>query len=200
MAIVDGTGGFVAGLGDTRSLLRLPDWPAVATAATLAAKLRGLAEVAEVGAAAQVRPFIDQPGGQPPYPATAGQPSSMMALGLFVFGMTTLAYQEFSRKAGWRHTATERFGATAAWQYVGPGDQVVTLPGLLVPEFAGDMASFTRLEEMAATGDAYPLVESTGTILGQFVIRGLDTKRTMFLPGGIAKRIEFTIDLARVDG
>ena len=38
----------------------------------------------------------------------------MMALGMFVFSLETLAYQEFQRQTDWRHGSTSRIGSTPA--------------------------------------------------------------------------------------
>lgn len=45
----------------------------------------------------------------------------MMSLGTFVFSLQTAAYQQLQRQMSWRHPASERVGARAARQYVGPG-------------------------------------------------------------------------------
>ncbi|WP_313410578.1 phage tail protein [Stutzerimonas kunmingensis] len=123
----------------------------------------------------------------------------MMALGMFVFGLDTLAYQELQRQTDWRHPSTSRIGARPARQFVGPGDDAITLPGVLLAELAGDQASLDELREMADTGKAYALVEGTGKVYGQFVIESLSEGRTLFFRDGAARRIEFTLALKRVD-
>lgn len=123
----------------------------------------------------------------------------MMSLGMFVFGMSTLAYQEFQRETEWRHGSTSRIGARPARQYLGPGDDVITLPGLLVPELCGSVLSLDTLRLMGDSGRAWPLVEGTGRIYGLFVIESLSETRTLFFQDGAARRIEFTLKLTRVD-
>jgi len=123
----------------------------------------------------------------------------MMCLGMFVFGMPTLAYQEFQRETEWRHGSTSRIGARPARQYLGPGDDTITLPGLLVPELCGSALSLDVLRIMADSGRAWPLVEGTGRIYGLYVIESLSETRTLFFQDGAARRIDFTLKLARVD-
>ncbi|WP_313473937.1 phage tail protein [Stutzerimonas kunmingensis] len=123
----------------------------------------------------------------------------MMALGMFVFGLDTLAYQELQRQTDWRHPSTSRIGARPARQFIGPGEDAITLPGVLLAELAGDQASLDELREMADTGKAYALVEGTGKVYGQFVIESLSEGRTLFFRDGAARRIEFTLVLKRVD-
>lgn len=123
----------------------------------------------------------------------------MMALGMFVFGLHTLAYQELQRQTDWRHPSTSRVGARPARQFIGPGEDAITLPGLLVPELAGEALSLDALRLMADTGKAWPLIEGTGRIYGVFVIESLSETRTIFFRDGAARRIEFTLTLKRVD-
>lgn len=123
----------------------------------------------------------------------------MMALGMFVFSLETLAYQELQRQTDWRHPSSPRVGAQPARQYAGRGEDAITLPGVLLPELAGTPLSLDTLRLMADTGRAWPLVEGTGRILGLWVIEQLQETRTLFFRDGAARRIEFSLQLARVD-
>ena len=88
----------------------------------------------------------------------------MMALGMFVFSLHTLAYQELQQETEWRHPSTNRVGAAPARQFLGRGDDTITLPGVLLPELAGTMLSLDTLRQMADTGKAWPLVEGLSLI------------------------------------
>lgn len=123
----------------------------------------------------------------------------MMALGMFVFSLETLAYQEFQRQTEWRHGSTSRIGTNPARQYLGRGDDSITLPGELLPALAGSQLSLDALRTMADTGKAWPLVEGTGKIYGTWIIESLSETRTLFFRDGQARRIEFTLVLKRID-
>lgn len=123
----------------------------------------------------------------------------MMALGMFVFSLETLAYQEFQRQTDWRHGSTSRIGTNPARQYMGRGEDSITLPGVLLPALAGSPLSLDTLRMMADTGKAWPLVEGTGKIYGLWVIESLSETRTLFFRDGAARRIEFTLKLTRID-
>lgn len=123
----------------------------------------------------------------------------MMSLGLFAFSLSTLAYQELQRQTAWRHASSERVGARAAHQYVGPGDDTITLSGLLAPELTGDPAAIDTLRDMADQGRAWPLVDGTGRVHGAFVIESLSETRRLFFRDGVARRVEFQLSLKRVD-
>ncbi|MET3389975.1 phage protein U [Variovorax sp. 1140] len=123
----------------------------------------------------------------------------MLCLGLFVFMLDTMSYQELQRRSSWKHASQPLVGARNASQYLGPGDDIITLNGIVVPEFAGTAASLSVLRFMADQGAAWVLVEGTGTIYGAFVITELQETRTLFFETGEARRIEFTLTLQRVD-
>ena len=123
----------------------------------------------------------------------------MMALGMFVFSLRTAAYQELQRQTDWRHASNNRIGAAPARQFVGRGDDAITLPGILFPELAGTTLSLDALRLMANTGKAWPMIEGSGRIYGLWVIESLSETKTVFFRDGTPRRIEFTLTLKRID-
>ncbi len=123
--------------------------------------------------------------------------SRMMTLGLFVFGIDTLAYQEFKRSQEWRHPSQARVGVRPGSQFLGPGDDKITLSGWYSPEISRGLVSLETLRSMADTGEAWPLIEGTGRIYGFYVIESLEEGRTIFLDNGASQRTEFTLSLKR---
>jgi phage protein U len=55
----------------------------------------------------------------------------LMSLGMFAFALPTLAHDELQRRMDWRHARTARIGARDATQYVGPGDETISLGEML---------------------------------------------------------------------
>lgn len=123
----------------------------------------------------------------------------MLSLGMFVFSLSTLAYQELRRQTNWRHASNSRVGAPPALQFVGRGEDTITLPGIILPELAGSVLSLDALRLMANTGKAWPMVEGTGRIYGLWVIESLSETKTVFFRDGTPQRIEFTLTLKRTD-
>lgn len=122
----------------------------------------------------------------------------LMALGQFVFSLKTLAFQSLQRQTAWRHAQNSRVGARAASQFLGPGDDTITLPGVVLPEF-GNRISLDELHTMADAGQPLALVDGTGRVYGQWVITDKTETGSHFTTLGQPKRIEFSLSLRRVD-
>ena len=123
----------------------------------------------------------------------------MLALGMFVFSLSTAAYQELQRQTEWRHASNNRIGAVPARQVLGRGDDTITLPGVILPELAGSGLSLDAIRLMANTGKAWPMVEGSGRIYGLWVIESLSETKTIFFSDGTPRRIEFSLSLKRID-
>lgn len=123
----------------------------------------------------------------------------MMALGMFTFGLPTIAYQELQRTTEWRHGSTSRIGTNPASQFLGRGEDTITLPGTLLPGLVGSPLSLDTLRLMADTGKAWPLVGGTGKIFGAWAITSISETQQIFFEDGTPRRYEFTINLKRID-
>lgn len=123
----------------------------------------------------------------------------MMILGMYVFQLRTIPYQELQYQRSWRHATNSRVNRRPSTQYLGPDNDTLTLSGVLLPEITGGRLSLLALEVMAELGKAWPLIEGSGTIYGMFIIESMSTTRTEFFESGMPRRIEFTLTLKRVD-
>jgi phage protein U len=124
----------------------------------------------------------------------------LLALGMFIFSIDTLAFDDLNRKASWRHATSTRIGARDATQYTGPGEETISLPGSVFYEFGDGSVSIDDLRTMANSGDAWSLVDGRGYVYGAYVITGIDDRAKGFFPDGTPRQIDFSIDLLRVDG
>lgn len=122
----------------------------------------------------------------------------MMAYGMFIFMLDTVPYQALQQETAWRHVKNDRVGKSAKWQYIGTGEDSITLTGTLYPEVTGGDVSLTTLRTMAYGGKPWPLIEGTGSIYGMFVITNITENRSEFMKDGKAQKIEFTLSLKKV--
>ncbi|MDP2127231.1 MAG: phage tail protein [Pseudohongiella sp.] len=123
----------------------------------------------------------------------------MMSYGMFVFGLSTAAYQELQRQTAWRHSSQNRVGARPVRQYLGQGDDTIVLSGTLLPQFTGGQQHLDELRAMADEGAAWPLIEGTGYYYGLYVIESLSEGKSHHMSDGAAQRIQFSLTLAAVD-
>jgi len=123
----------------------------------------------------------------------------LMTLGLFVFSLQTAPLNQLKRNASWKHASNSRIGKRDAKQYLGPGDEKVTLQGVIAPEITGGPANLEELRGMADQGKAWTLIDASGEVWGQFIINDINEDRTHFLPTGEARKIEFSLSLERTD-
>ncbi|EIX4511305.1 TPA: phage tail protein [Escherichia coli] len=123
----------------------------------------------------------------------------MMIYGMFVFQLSTLPHQQIQQSRNWRHVKNERVNRSASWQYIGAGDDTITLSGLLYPEITGGEVSLTALTTQAYAGRPWPLIDGVGQIYGMYVITALNTTRSELDRYGKARKIEFTVTFERVN-
>ncbi|MGF7443916.1 phage tail protein [Klebsiella michiganensis] len=123
----------------------------------------------------------------------------MMVLGLFVFQLRTVPYQQLQYQRNWRHVTNNRVNHRPTTQFLGPDNDQLTLTGVLMPEVTGGRLSLLALELMAEQGKAWPLIEGGGTIYGMYVIESLNQTKSEFFSSGEARKIVFSLGLKRVD-
>ena len=123
----------------------------------------------------------------------------LMALGMFLFEIGTLPYDEMQRRTDWQHARSQRVGARDATQFTGVGDETISLSGAVYAEIADGRVSLEDLRSMADEGEALPLVDGRGTVYANFVITAIDERHAFLMSDGRARRIDFGIDLLRVD-
>ncbi len=123
----------------------------------------------------------------------------MLALGMFVFMRQTLPHQTLQRDAEYRWPSNSRVGKRDSFQFLGPGEEKITLAGTLYPELTGGKLSMTYIRLMADQGRAWPLLDGTGTIYGMYVINNISETGSLFFADGTARKIDFTLTLTRVD-
>jgi hypothetical protein len=72
----------------------------------------------------------------------------MLCLGLFVFSLDTLSYQDLQRRTSWKHPTQSIVGGRDTSQFLGYGEDIIP-SGSIVPEFKGKRASLEELRSWA---------------------------------------------------
>ena len=121
----------------------------------------------------------------------------MMSLGEYRFSAPTAAYQELTHSTEYRWAAQERLGRLPARQYLGPGDETITLRGVVHPHYKGGLGQIDRMRTEAGRGEPLLLSEGTGRVLGTWVIERIEETRRVLDADGAPRRIEFNLKLTR---
>lgn len=120
-----------------------------------------------------------------------------MQLGSYQFQLSTAAYQEFARSSAWTWAAQARFGQDDALQFTGRGEDTISLPGTIFPEFRGGLGQIDAMRAEADLGQLLPLIDGLGRMMGDWAILQVDERSTVFIADGIPLKMEFTIKLRR---
>lgn len=124
---------------------------------------------------------------------------ALMTLGLFVFDNPTLAPQSIDRTTQYTWAQNKPVGEAPTYQFLGRGEDSITLPGVLYPSFTGGKLNLEVIRAMAKSGEAFLLMTGYGEILGNFFIDNVKETQSLFMRDGAPQKIEFTLSLKRYD-
>lgn len=123
----------------------------------------------------------------------------MMIYGMMPFMRQTLPYGELQQNIDYSWPTNSRIGQRPAAQFIGVGDEKITLSGELRPEITGGAVSLMTVRLLADQGMAWPLIGGSGMIYGMYVIESISSAHSEFFPNGAASKIMFTLNLKRMD-
>lgn len=121
----------------------------------------------------------------------------MMTLGGYQFGLNSAAFQELNRNTEWRWPSQDVFEERPALQFTGPGEDSITLPGVIFPEYWGGTGQLDTLRALADKGKPQTMIDGRGNVMGEWVITGVQERQSVFAAAGVGRRQEFTISLKR---
>lgn len=124
----------------------------------------------------------------------------MLMLGDFQFALNVAVFKEIKRSTDYMWPTQNRFGQRQARQFTGMGDDTITLPGTIFPEWKGSTNAMKTLRAMAALGQPNLLLDGTGQIYGRWVVTKVDETRSIFAAYTQPKKIEFSVTLGYFDG
>ena len=121
--------------------------------------------------------------------------TNMLALGQYRFSVDTAAYQELLRTTAYRWPSQARLGRRPARQFVGIGDETITLNGVIYPHYKGGLGQLDALREEAASGQPLQLVTGVGQVLGAWAVERVEETQRFFLADGRPRSLAFALDL-----
>lgn len=121
----------------------------------------------------------------------------LFQLGSFQFDLPNGVPQTLERSADYRWEGQDRILRDPAYQFVGPGNQEITLDGMLYPGLSGSASTMETLRTLAAAGEPQMLTNGLGKVFGKWAITSLREGLAVFAPGGGARQISFSVRLVR---
>lgn len=128
-------------------------------------------------------------------PADSGNAPVMLMVGTFKFSLNTAMFQQMQRTSEYRWASIERFGDVDAQQFTGYGDDVITLPGVIYPDFKGGVTQIGKLRHLAEQGRPQRVMTAAGVNAGYFTIQRITDTREFFKPNGDFLKQEFSVSL-----
>ena len=124
----------------------------------------------------------------------------LMSLGQFLFKTSTLAFQEIQRQRAWNYADNAIAFGRAKKQFMGAGEDTVTLPGLIYEEYGlGSRFALDEVASMADTGQGFVLMDGSGYLYGVYVINSIDETKSVLLDNGVPRKVDYTLKLSRTD-
>ncbi len=123
----------------------------------------------------------------------------MLKLGEFIFSVDTAAYQTLQRSTARHWVKINRIGKRAAHQDLGPGDDSITLPGIIYPIYKGGLGQIDTMREMQGKGEPLMLVDGLGNVHDKWVIVTVTQNDGVFFQDGVAQQQEFSIRIERFE-
>ncbi len=123
----------------------------------------------------------------------------MLTWGEVAFGVETAAYQALRRAATYRIPAQERIANRPGLQFTGPGEETVSISGVMMPGYRGEPATFEALRAQGAAGTAHKLTSGTGEDLGRWALADVTEERSGLFDDGAARKIAFNARFVRDD-
>jgi len=124
----------------------------------------------------------------------------LLSLGGFRFEVSGPSYEGLEHSTSARWAKLDRLGAKPARQFVGPGDETIKLSGTIYTRFSKGFGEIEAMRAAAGKGKPMMLVSGYGRVFGRFVIEGIGSSQTHFLPDGSPQKATFSLDLAAYGG
>lgn len=122
--------------------------------------------------------------------------TTLFALGAYRFA-AGVGLADTDRQTEWRWASQDVIGAAPALQYIGPGEDCMTLRGTIYPHFRGGLGQVDAMRAQAGLGVPMVLIDGTGRYYGEWVITSIQEGKSVLMSDGAPRKIEFTVQLKK---
>jgi uncharacterized protein len=118
-----------------------------------------------------------------------------------MFSINTRSFENLMRKVEYRWPKIDRLGRRPARQWIGVGDDRITLKGVVFPNLDVGLGlpvgtrQIEQMRQLAEQGSPYDLITGTGQNLGKWVITDISETQHDPHPDGQPRKQEYDMDL-----
>ncbi|SON55541.1 Phage protein U [Hartmannibacter diazotrophicus] len=118
-------------------------------------------------------------------------------LGALVFDTRPFNADSFERSSSADIVAKGTMGGLQTHEFMGEGDEEITLTGRLLPFRTGGLTELEIAREMSRQGTQMPLMRGDGLRLGWYAINALDERHDDLMRGGVGFTVDYRLRLVK---
>lgn len=115
----------------------------------------------------------------------------------YYFNLDTAAFDELSRKTGFRWAGQERLTRDIAQQAVGQGEDTLSIKGAIFPGFKGGLKQLDTLRSIGRRLQPVSLTTGYGNVLGTWCLTSVSEDQSALLAGGIPRKQAFSLEFVK---
>ncbi|SIO94671.1 phage tail protein [Vibrio spartinae] len=119
----------------------------------------------------------------------------MMALGDYRFSISTAALQTISESHAWRWVDHHLAGRKPRSEYIGAELSTLRFQGVIFPHYRGGLEQTETMKAEGDKGKPLRLIDGLGKDWGLWTVRRLDVDKSKLFTKGVARKIEFTLEI-----
>jgi len=123
---------------------------------------------------------------------------SLYTLGAVVMDTRPFNADKFDRTASADLVSKAVMGGLQPSEFMGEGDDDLTITGQLLPFKTGGLAEFDVLDEMRRTGARFPVMRGDGKRLGTYAITNLSERHDELMRSGVGFTVKYSVSLHKV--
>ena len=122
-------------------------------------------------------------------------------------GVDTPSFETIDRDSTYNWVAQNRLSREPAQQYIGEGEDLISIDGRLFPQHFGGFSTIHALRQSAQAGKPLSLIKfhpassrefvAAGELVGQFVIKRIRVTSSKIGANGVQHKLDFSIQLSR---
>ena len=85
-----------------------------------------------------------------------------------------------------------------AHEFMGPGDETLTLTGQILPFHIGGLTQLDALKEMCRAGNRFPVMRGDGVTMGWYALKSVGEGHSELAADGVGYVVKHTLSLLKV--